>query len=464
MNARDPENSRPAGRGRLRGAPALAGGLAVVFCLLGSIRPVPAADPEPSAQDDATAEDLRRRVDELERAIAELQEELRRLPGQGQQAAPAPAPVTLVSSASGKNYLNLSLDALVAAGASTEPDVEGLETGGHDPAQRGFTLQNVEVVFDGAVDPYFRAQANVAMQITPEGETNVELEEAFALSSSLPHSLQLKVGQYLTEFGRFNPTHPHTWDFLDQTLVNGRMFGPDGLRSVGARLSWLMPTPFYSEAFLSVQNAYGATLTSFGSAPGESPFGRPIEERQVGSLDDLLYTPRYAASFDVTDSQTVLGGVSAAIGPNGTGADGRTTIYGADAFWKWKPSTANKGFPFVKVQGEWMTRSYGATATLALPAQTYRDHGAYLQAVWGFRPMWTVGARYDTVGGDTGVDPADPAAESRRRVSADLTWFPTEYSKIRFQYSLDRRSVSEDAHSAWVQFEFLLGAHAAHKF
>jgi hypothetical protein len=47
----------------------------------------------------------------------------------------------------------------------------------------------------------------------------------------------------------------------------------------------------------------------------------------------------------------------------------------------------------------------------------------------------------------------------------DGTWYPTEYSKLRLQYSYDQRTGGlEDANSIWLQFEFLLGAHAAHKF
>ena len=382
---------------------------------------------------------------------------------------PSARPITLVSGGGGKNYLNISVDGLIAVGASTEPNVAGLEVGGHDPAQRGFTLQNLELVFDGAVDPYFKGQTNIILQITPTGETNLELEEAFVTTSSLPHNLQVKVGQYLTEFGRINPTHPHTWDFVDQPLVSGKMFGGDGLRSVGARLSWLMPTPFYSEILLGVENATGATMTSFGGVAGETQFGRPLNPDVVKTFGDMLYVPRWNGSFDVGDTQTIVVGASGAFGPNGTGAGASTEIGGIDFFWKWKSPRADKGFPFVKIQTEGMARRYEAAETPTLPAATYRDHGAYAQVVWGIKPMWTVGARLDTVGGDPGdplpaTNAPDPRFQPRKRVSLEGTWYPTEYSKLRVQYAYDDRTGSKDASSLWLQCEFLLGAHAAHKF
>jgi len=179
--------------------------------------------------------------------------------------SPEPKPIPVASGAAGKNYLNISLDGLIAVGASTEPDVPGLETGGHDPAQRGFTVQNVEVVFDGAVDPYFRGQANVVLQVDADGNTNVELEEAYAVTTSLPKGLQVKAGQYLTEFGRINPTHPHTWDFVDDPLVHGRLLGPDGLRGVGVQMSWVVPVKWYSQLYVAVQNGEG----SRGGVPQE---------------------------------------------------------------------------------------------------------------------------------------------------------------------------------------------------
>ncbi|MBP7587566.1 MAG: hypothetical protein KBA72_06415 [Thermoanaerobaculia bacterium] len=459
---------------------------ALSFAAAGGAQSSPAApaagQPDPVAQLRREIDDLRadyaQRIAALEARLAALAEAPPPAPTPPPVApveTPAPAPVTVLSGAGGKNYLNLSLDGLFAAGASTAPDVPALEPGGHDPAQRGFTVQNLEMVLEGAVDPYFRAQANVILQISPEGESVVELEEAYATTTSLPHGFQLKVGQFFTEFGRLNPSHPHAWDFVDQPLVNGRFFGGDGLRSVGARISWLLPTNFYSEAYLTLQNSQGETLSSFRSVPGESLFGREIVEREVKSVSDLLLAPRYAASFDLSDTQTLLVGASAALGPNGTGENGKTRIYGVDGFWKWKAANAFKGFPFVKVQGELMYRDLYADASPdgAQPSASFDDWGGYLQINWGFKPGYVAGLRFDSVGGDSGGleggDPTDnpdtDALRRRIRLSPVLTWFPTEYSKLRLQYNFDRGDAFvDDEHSLWLQLEFLLGAHSAHKF
>jgi hypothetical protein len=65
-------------------------------------------------------------------------------------------------------------------------------------------------------------------------------------------------------------------------------------------------------------------------------------------------------------------------------------------------------------------------------------------------------------GGD--IFTTDLSRADRWRISPNLTWFPSEFSKIRLQYNYDhRRQIGQD-HSVWLQFEFLLGAHGAHKF
>ncbi|MBI3415802.1 MAG: hypothetical protein HY043_10890 [Verrucomicrobia bacterium] len=390
-----------------------------------------------------------------------------------------------------QNYLNISFDGLFAVGTSTAKDIEKLETGGHDPKQRGFTVENIETTFEGKVDPYFRGQAALVHQIDTSGESFVELEEAYVESLSLPANLQLRGGQFFTEFGRQNQSHPHTWDFVDQPLVMGRFLGDDGLRSAGARLSWLTPTPFYSELYLTVQNSQGPTLHSFRNDNGGDPFfGRPSSQGRVKGLGDMLFVPRYVASFNLSDSQTLVAGASGAFGPNGT--DGDTQLYGVDLFWKWKSPQQHAGFPFVSWLTEAMLRRYKAGAfnwdlngdgladpnemvdpatelPAVLPRETVTDYGIYSQLLYGFRKGWVAGLRGDYVAPTEhakyeSIVGSDSDRASRWRVSPNLTYYPSEFSKIRLQYNLDHRNGIGDDHSVWVQFEFLLGTHAAHKF
>src|SRR5690606_11584915 len=79
------------------------------------------------------------------------------------QTAASPPPGTLFSRPlPGQATLRLlepSIDLMVAAGWSTANDAEirTLQGGAHDPDRRGFTFQQAELGFFGAVDPYFDA-------------------------------------------------------------------------------------------------------------------------------------------------------------------------------------------------------------------------------------------------------------------------------------------------------------------
>ncbi|MSU57305.1 MAG: hypothetical protein EXS35_03835 [Pedosphaera sp.] len=455
-----------------------------------------------SAQETNELELLRKEIRELRARTQALEQKLERIEQKPAANLPAPpkeivaAPVPVAKSWSptdplrlGKagTYADLGLVATFAAGGSTANDIAGgTQLGGHDPNQRGFTVQGVEMNLQGAIDPFFRGNANIAFLLDSHGETGVELEEAWLETVSLPWNLQVRAGQILTEFGRINTQHPHSWAFVDVPLISGRLFGEDGLRNPGARFSWLVPTPFYSELFLSVQNSVGETAHSFVAdsspmtnvftLPGGRPYATNVVSRGVSSLADLLFTPRYLASFDLTDSQTLVAGVSAAFGPNQTVAKGCAQIYGADFYWKWKSPNAHGGFPFVSLQAEAMLRRYDSESTFVHASgrqftsrETYEDWGMYSQIAWGFKPGWVAALRGDYVAPvNRNSELTIPIVEfdraTRWRISPNLTWYPSEFSKLRLQYNYDNRDGFGVDHSVWLQFEFLLGAHAAHKF
>jgi hypothetical protein len=398
-------------------------------------------------------------------------------PAPAASSTPAAAPAVPVAAARpGSAYMNISYGAVMAAGWSSQQDPSAqLELGDHDPIKRGFALRNAEIAVDGAIDPYFKGFANIVLKLDKDNQTDIELEESFLQSTSLPANLQLKAGQYFAAFGRQNPQHPHTWSFADQSLVLARMFGPDGLRSIGAQLSWLAPTPFYTELFLSVMDGQGSTAFSFRNpgdpdAAGVNRFaGRATLDRPLHGAQDLLFVPRVATSFELSDTQTLLAGASAAFGPNDTGPDSRTEIYGVDFYWKWKPADATQGFPYLAWQTEGLYRRFTAgadpLAPVPLPAETLRDYGFYTQLVYGFIPRWNAGFRIDYVNGNAGAfDASDPFRGERTRFSPEITFLPSEFSKVRLQYNLDHGALFGTANSVWMQLEFGLGAHAAHKY
>jgi hypothetical protein len=374
---------------------------------------------------------------------------------------------------SGKNYMNISLDAMFALAGSSARDLDRVEVGDHDPQQRGFNARNIELAFDGAVDPYFQGFANIVFKLDNDNQTQVEVEEAFAQTTDLPFNLQLKAGQFFAAFGRINPTHPHVWEFADAPIVIGRLLGPDGLRGVGTQISWVAPVPWYSQLILAVQNGRGSTGYSFRN-PGDGGifFGRRTTDRELRGLEDFVWIPRWENSFDLSPTQVVLAGVSGAFGSNETGGNSRTQIYGGDFLYKWKSANAEGGFPFVKWQTEFLYRRFEAGRGMneSFPvAETFHDWGLYSQVLWGFKKGWVAGIRGDYYDAEDSRFTDDFDRQSRSRISANLTWYPTEFSKIRLQYNHDFLDetfflAGRDVDSVFLQFEFILGAHGAHKF
>jgi hypothetical protein len=380
------------------------------------------------------------------------------------------APITI---GGGKNYMNISFDGMFAFAGSSARDLSHIEVGDHDPQQRGFNARNIELAFDGAVDPYFEGFANIVFKLDNDNQTETEVEEAFLQTTNLPFGLQVKGGQFFAAFGRINPTHPHTWDFADDPLVHGRLLGPDGLRGVGAQISWTLPTPWYSQFIFAGQNGRGSTGYSFRN-PGDNGlfFDRLTTDREARGLQDIVWMPRWENSLDLSSTQVVLAGVSGAFGSNETGADARTQIYGADFLYKWKSSRAEGGFPFVKWQSEFMYRRFeagrGIDQTFPV-AETFGDWGMYSQVLWGFKKGWVAGIRGDYLDMQDSQFTSDEDRQSRSRISANITWYPTEFSKIRLQYNHDFLEENfflpgRDEDSLFLQFEFILGAHGAHKF
>jgi len=404
-----------------------------------------AAAPSAHAQDVSPEE-----LQELQRA---LEADKQSAPPAAVQPPPSAAPVSagpggLAAALQSMNPdMSLILD-VAGAWFSREPS---LQTGGHDPQRTGFNLQQLELSVGRSVDPYFRFDGNIVFS-----QFGVEIEEAYATTLSLPAQLQVRAGQFLTRFGRINPTHVHSWEFVDQPLAVGRVFGAEGNRGLGAELSWLSPLPWYAEWV-------GSATSANGQATARSFYGS--QDQGVRSPLDLQLTCALKQFFEVSDDLSVLWGLSAASGPNPAGNQTFTHVYGTDLYVKYRP-LRDTGWTSLSLQAEanWRRRQ--------VVGDVLSDVTAYAQVVYRWHQQWSAAARTELgtpaagLSGRVVADALDPAwTGSRHRHSANLTFYPTEFSRIRLQGAADVPTWEDRPRfSAILAFEVVVGAHGAHKF
>ena len=345
---------------------------------------------------------------------------------------------------------DISLVADFALAAFSNAD-SNLQTGEHDPSANGFNLQQLELSAGASVDPYFRFDANLVF-----GLFDVEVEEAYGTTLDLPAKLQVRFGQFLHRFGRINATHPHAWDFVDQPIAIGRVFGGDGGRGLGVELSWLSPLPWYVEVLASATQANGEG--SARSFYGEDNFS-------VQDPSDLLYVAAIKQFFPLNDDWSLLQGLSAAFGPNGTGRGNRTELYGADLFLKYRP-IGHQSSQVLALTTEWIYRRRQA------PMTVLADLTGYGSVMWKFAERWSTAVRYEfgapprDPDGATVADDLDPAWDGdRHRLSLAFSFLPTEFSRLRLQGAADVPAwLEQPIYSIFLAAEVVAGAHGAHAF
>lgn len=371
----------------------------------------------------------------------------------GEAAPPPPSTTSGVLSAVQSMLPDLSFILDVALAAFSDPE-NNLQSGAHDPLENGFNFQQLELSLTSKVDAYFQLDANLVF--APFG---VEVEEAYATSLALPARLQVRAGQFLTRFGRINATHPHAWDFVDQPFAIGRVFGGEGNRGLGVELSWLTPLPWFAEVLVSSTMAAGeATARSFYGS----------QDLGVSGPQDLQTTVVLEQFFSFSDDLSLLVGLSGATGPNASGRNNRTDVLGVDLYLRFRPVTYQSDLT-VTLQSEWLYRRR------QVPRDLLTDVTGYAHTIIRFAPRWAVGARYELgtpASGDLGasasgeVDPLDPEwTSARHRASANLTFWPTEFSRLRLQGSADLPTWRDEP--IWAVFlagEFVIGAHGSHAF
>lgn len=350
---------------------------------------------------------------------------------------------------------------------------------GHGEIERGFNLRELEIAFSGAVDPYFDVWAVLAV-----GGGEVEAEEAWIQTRAFLPGLQLRAGKFLSGFGYINRQHPHQWDFVDQALAYDLLFG-GSLNELGVQATYLPDLPVYLQlGFEALQgdNEFVASRIGPEGAPFFADEGGPrLFTGFARVAPDMGFSSALQAGFSYGRSRLhqELHGEE---GEEGDGFadeafEGTTTFWGLEAVYGYD-SGKMYGKGDLTLQGEYVRRdrSLYVVAEGSVPLSEggrradFAQDGVYAQAVYGFAPRWTAGFRFDAAGLTNRAEEAGAGPTSlggSRRYTIAATFNPTEFSRLRIQYSRGDFAVRggrEGFGQLWLQLQVSLGAHGAHAF
>ncbi len=427
---------------------------------------------------DALRAEVKHMKEDYEARIQSLEARLQQAESQADNAAQKTETAQIAASvpaASNSNAFNPEISLVLQGGYANLKDIPERRISGFLPdgtfpgTTRGFSLNETELVMAANIDPDFRGSTNLVVN-----DGTISVEEAWFQTLSLGNGLTLKGGRFRSGIGYQNEQHPHAWDFADNNLMTRALFG-EGYSNDGLQLKWVAPTELFTEL--------GAEIGRGANFPG-------TDRNQNGIGSYALYGH---VGGDIGDSNSWRGGVSylstRAVERSGTLPDfngvavntafsGDSQTWMADFVWKWAPN----GNPMVnnfKFAAELFRRSEDGNLSCdgagslcpdgVTDAYRATQYGGYAQGVYQFMPHWRAGYRYDLLDPgsvDFGLNNANlPRPDYRpTRHSLMVDYSPSEFTRLRLQYSKDQSMQNQNENQWFVQYIYSLGTHGAHSF
>lgn len=405
------------------------------------------------------------KIMQLEKRIIDMEQGKAGQAAKVESAAGFGVPAT-ASRSVGDNSFNPSIGVILngryTSYSENELEVAGFATGheGERP-EEGLRIEETEMNFSASVDDKFSANATVALH-EHEGETEVEIEEAYFQTTGLPAGLNAKAGRFFVPLGYLNEHHTHADDFADRPLPN-RVFLNRHYSDDGVEISWVLPTDFYSEI-----GAGGFRGRGFPAEGGDgNDLGAwNVYARTGGDIGD-------ETSWRLGVSTLQTNGIDRAANEDVVLFEGDSDLYAFDGRMIWAPNGNNREREVI-LQGEYFLRAEDGTyddtdAGTGPVAYNESQSGWYAQGVYKFHPQWRIGARYSALlSGDIPAGLAgsalDDGGHDPRAASGMVDWSNSEFSRLRFQYNWEELADQQNDNQFLVQYIMSIGAHGAHPF
>lgn len=318
--------------------------------------------------------------------------------------------------------------------------------------QDNFVIRELEVMFQSTLDPYSRAlimleyegpnvsmlphtlptagQREIALAGAAE-EDGMELAEAYAQWVNLPGGASLTAGRFRQRLGTYNRWHAHALPWQELPLPYQVYLGREGLAQTGASLYWMLPV-------------YG-----FGSYQTWLEVTRSSNSRMFGESNSPSVLGHLNAFWDISDATYFEIGLSGLTGRHDpvAGLDSYSTgLLHLETGLRWAPPVRAlyQGLDFRAA----VMRHHGRNDD-----GTSRElYGGFAGAEYRFDYRWLAGLRADYVQLPDGGD------ETALVLAPTLTWWQSEYVRLRAEYNYLRRP-DHDASQFLVQMTFALGPH-----
>jgi len=258
-----------------------------------------------------------------------------------------------------------------------------------------------------------------------------ELEEGYLSWINLPGNTSLRVGKKRQQFGVLNRWHMHALPQTDFPWVIQESFGPHGLSGTGVSFEWLMPRLWADANELVVEAMNGNNEVAFAGSDWRKP-------------TFLAYLKSY---WDLSDNTYVQVDLTGLHGVTDHRGELRHDFLAVDLVYDWYPLGRElyRGF---QLRGmllrSWLDLEEGGSLN---------TWGSYLYGQYKFARRWSAGMRGDW------VEDQRQAGYEYWGLSPYLSFWQSEYVRLRGQYSYRDHNVFGTDHRYELQFTFAAGPH-----
>lgn len=288
-----------------------------------------------------------------------------------------------------------------------------------------FDLRELELGIESTLDPYSRGKVFLSF-----GREGVSLEEGYVEWLNGPFGMNIKAGEFKTQFGQLNRYHDHALPQFVRPLVLINYFGLTSLKGFGIGANFLLPSMIAHVNTLDLQVVNGGVDQSFTSA----------------GKQNLIYVGHLKNYYDLNRSTYFEVGFSGAYGYNDAAETLASRIGGIDLTLKWSPPGRQK----YKML-EWRTEAL--VSSREMPSQTEETWGAFssLQYRLTAKTLASIRLDYSQLPWNANLE--------EKGFAVTYDYWQSEFVFMRFQYTYIDRNFDESDNRFTIQTCWAMGPH-----